>query len=68
MPRLLREQAGKWYHRFACQVLTIEVYNAANKLIKRCPRCFRSFSEKAQEMKAIAEQGLNMAKDKCKVQ
>ena len=27
-----------------------------------------SFPEKAQEMKAIAEQGLNMAKDKCKVQ
>ena len=26
------------------------------------------FAEKAQEMKAMAEQGLNMAKDKCKVQ
>ena len=25
-------------------------------------------SEKAQEVKAMAEQGLNMAKDKCKVQ
>ena len=26
------------------------------------------FSEKAQEVKAMAEQGLNAAKDKCKVQ
>ena len=26
------------------------------------------FAEKAQEMKAMAEQGLNAAKDKCKVQ
>ena len=31
-------------------------------------KLFPLFSEKAQEVKAIAEQGLNTAKEKCKVQ
>ena len=36
MPCLLQEYAGRWYHRFACLVLTIEVYVRVKHLTKVC--------------------------------
>ena len=58
-----REECSYCYTLCVCQVFV-----EWRALLRKILLLDQLFSEKANEVKAMAEQGVNMAKEKCKVQ